>query len=301
MNPLQITLDQFHSPQVIDLAWAILSPPLMVANPPHHNFSTTFYQQAFTDFLPYLQQLNANPAPLCDFLNQRKDKRLGPYFEQLWLYWLKHNGRFQCLANNVQIHDDTRTLGELDLIVKDTQTNEIEHWELAIKFYLGIEPLTEGTNWFGPTLNDRLDKKFIQLNTKQLTFVQTPNAQAFCEEQHWVVSRSRLISKGCLFMPHHAKPCEPACINSNHVQGTWSSINEFVHYWNQKPATIKVLEKRHWLNQLGETELPVNGLSGYLSANAVRLPVQVSVEFEGKRYRHFLVTEDWEQRARISL
>ncbi len=33
-------------------------------------------------------------------------------------------------------------LGELDFLIKNTETNQIEHWEVALKYYLGEADLS---------------------------------------------------------------------------------------------------------------------------------------------------------------
>ncbi len=79
------------------------------------------------------------------------EKMLGKQAEYLFENWLKHSQRFQLLAANIQIQGETKTLGELDYVVRAIETNETLHIELACKFYVLDETLGTkvSAQWIG--------------------------------------------------------------------------------------------------------------------------------------------------------
>jgi len=300
---LQARLNQFQSPQVRDLAWAILSPSLMKTTDHSQHFSDVFFQQSFSDILPHLQQLDQHPTPLISHLEHTTNHRLGPYFERLWLYWLRHNPRYRCLAHNVQIQEDGKTLGEFDMIVQDLDSGAIEHWELAIKFYLGIPPLNNETHWFGPHQKDRLDLKYHHLVEKQLKLSTQALAKDYCQKQGWNISRTRLLSKGRLFYPVNAEYSRPNNIEKHHLTGRWMTQPEFAQQFGKHEHV-----RFHWLNKdewmvLREREAKCyEHIQERFSQQRYPHPVQLLVsQWQEKPVRLFVVPENWLQHALATL
>lgn len=296
---LNKALSQFQSPHVKDLAWAILSPTLMQTHNPEQNFSADFFQKAYQDFLPHLEKLDLDPEPLRDFLNKGDDKRLGPYFERLWIYWLDHNDQYKCLAHNQQIQDKNRTLGEMDLIVKNHQTQQIEHWELSIKFYLGIPPFNQASNWIGPSLRDRLDIKYKQLTGKQLLLPRNKTAQQFCNQQGWKIQQSRSISKGCLFYPYPLRNEHPSIISTHHLKGYWTTQHQFAKEFNRLSLKgIWQLNKKSWMNLESNEYYDPEEFTKLLAHDEIKLPCQFLIEHNHAIDRLFIVSDQWQQQAK---
>jgi len=300
---LQDTLKQFQSPHVRDLAWAILSPSLMKTTDHAQHFSETFFQHAFAEILPHLNHLDQNPAPLQQHLEHTTNHRLGPYFERLWLYWLRHNPRYQCLAHNVQIREEGRTLGEFDMIVQDGESGEIEHWELAIKFYLGIPPLNNETHWFGPHQKDRLDLKYHHLVEKQLKLSKQALAKDYCQAQGWDIARTRLLSKGRLFYPLNAEYSRPSNIEKDHLTGRWVTESAFQRLFSQnRDVCFHWLNKDEWMvlrnRQADHFELIEARLRQQHSPHPVQLLVS---QWQTNPLRLFVVPDNWLDRALATL
>ena len=75
----------------------------------------------------------------------RGNPRLGFIYQYLSTQLLISSGRYSLELEEFQINDTNgQTLGAIDLILKNHQTNMQEHWEVAIKFYL----LHQGI-WYG--------------------------------------------------------------------------------------------------------------------------------------------------------
>ena len=300
---LQATLQQFNSPYVRDLVWAILSPSLMKTTDHSQHFSTQFYQQAYDDILPHLIKLDHHPEPLRDHLEHTTNHRLGPYFERLWLYWSRHNTRYECLAHNVQIQEDGKTYGEFDMIVQDRDSGKVEHWELAIKFYLGIPPLNNETHWFGPHQKDRLDLKYHHLVEKQLKLSQRALAKTYCQEQGWNIDRTRLISKGRLFYPLQSEPAHPNNIEKDHLTGKWMTETDFLHHFSSKNDIVfHWLNKDEWMVLRDREPRTFQEIRERFSQQRYPHPVQLMVShWQEHPIRLFVVPENWLDRALATL
>ncbi|RLT95320.1 DUF1853 family protein [Ketobacter sp.] len=300
---LQATLQQFQSPHVRDLVWAILSPGLMKTPDHNQHFPDRFYQQAFAGILPHLIELDRHPAPLEAHLEHTTNHRLGPYFERLWLYWLRHNPRYRSLAHNVQIQAEGKTFGEFDLIVLDQQTDEIEHWELAIKFYLGIPPLNNETHWFGPHQKDRLDLKYHHLIEKQLRLSRHSLAKDYCQSRGWNISRSRLLCKGRLFYPSHGEPAHPSNIERHHLRGQWMTEAEFRHQFSrQESVGFHWLNKDEWMVLRSRAPSNLQQILERFNQQRYPHPVQLLVNhWQETPVRLFVVPENWLDRALATL
>src|SRR5690554_7458300 len=100
-------------------------------------------------------------------LAQPAERRLGHYFERLYEVLLKDLLGWELLLKNQQIKADNRTIGELDFVVRNRQTGCLEHHEIAIKYYLGVNEDETGTRWYGPNAKDR-DRKSTRLNSSHV-------------------------------------------------------------------------------------------------------------------------------------
>jgi hypothetical protein len=164
----------FHQPAVRDLAFALASPPLLINWPteltPERIIdlpSDAFWQSHFQRYLPRLHALDQDPTELNTMLASLPTTRLGVRFEALLSFWLNdhtdHWHDLELLAKNIQLKDDKRTIGEVDFIIQNKITHEIEHWELSLKFYLG-EGVMRPYEWRGLNDRDTFGRKTIRCN-----------------------------------------------------------------------------------------------------------------------------------------
>ena len=100
---------------------------------------------------------NKNFSPLN--LKLTKKLRLGKLVERFVSFELQQNQDAKILAENIQIQEDKRTLGELDcLILKDSTPI---HLEIIYKFYLYDKSVgnSEIEHWIGPNRRDSFIQK----------------------------------------------------------------------------------------------------------------------------------------------
>ena len=196
------------------------------------------------------------------FLLKLKSGRLGDYFEQLVVYWLKDQLKLEPLFSGVPIRTpDQKTLGELDILFKNGE--QFEHWEVAVKFYMCIAPSPEeakGLNEFvGQALKDRLDIKLDHLLRHQLPLAHS--SLALDKLRSLGITEpfeSKIFMKGRLFYPlswdwkHILGPSE---VSTNHDRGWWISWNSHqgehqLPSSNEKNIRWLLLPKHSWLRPL---------------------------------------------------
>jgi hypothetical protein len=233
-TPSHLEWLDFLQPAVRDLAFALVSPPLLMKWPkdlvPQRSIdlpSEEFWQIHFQRYLPRLRSLDADPTELNEMLARLPTTRLGIRFEALLSFWLKdhtqHWHDFELLAKNIQLKDDKRTIGEVDFIIKNKITGEFEHWELSLKFYLGegaLQPFEwRGLNdrdTFGRKIKHTIERQF-NVNQIDLPVIGTKSIQ-----------KRRAIFKGRLFYPDHVNQLTKKSVlnwlHPQHLQGTWGFV-----------------------------------------------------------------------------
>ena len=263
-------LDDFKHRCVRDLAWVIVSPPLVSGV---HKQTLWWNQrqclEEFNDCLPALQALDKTPKALLEHLNHIKSKRLGLYFEGLVSFWLsKISPNYRLLAQNIQLFEylekGKNTLGEIDFIIQKRKTGTNIHLEVAVKFYLGTEPLEDTYHWFGTNTNDQLGRKLDHLKQHQTQLSKKhPRLIGFnIDERHCLL-------KGRLFYPSHSlqqpllkqplpSPQQahlPAGICENHLRGHWIFTSQFFPSPSCNDSHLITLQKSDWLAELNHDDI----------------------------------------------
>jgi uncharacterized protein len=206
---------------VRQLAFCIASPNIIQSHPHElviqNHFDlhdTAFWQQQFIAFQTRLNELDQNPSPLIEFLQQLKSTRLGLRFEYLFWFWLQDeaNQYYQLIQHSIQIIEGKNTRGEIDFLVLNRKTQQIEHWEVALKYYLGEADL-HLARWYGLNRSDTLFRKLNHFSEKQFQFSQVLDREI---EKKWAVL------KGQLYLPdfNHTAPL-PVWINPQRRLGQW--------------------------------------------------------------------------------
>lgn len=195
--------------------------------------------------------LETDPAPLLNFLDHANTRRLGFYFESLVLFWLKNDPRFRVIAHNIQVEEEGRTVGEVDLIVEDYHLNRVEHWELAVKFYLQYHIKGRGYAWLGPNRKDNLQDKIDRLENVQskLSDHEQIRNLLYSYDYRDEVGQ-RIFLKGMLFYPLISPVSDPA-LSPYHLKGNWIYVDQFSRVFD-KEHSFKILSKFHWITSTGQ-------------------------------------------------
>lgn len=297
----------FKHQSVRDLAWAVSSPPLL-SQPlsPCVWPDSQWYRQIYEDTLPWLNRVDSDPAELDELLAGQKDRRMGKYFETLWFYWLSHNPRYQIIANNLQMIVEGETLGEIDFIVYDKLTDQTMHWEVAVKFYLGVDDTRVMSNWHGPNLRDRLDLKVQHLMQKQSVFTRNDQVSRWLEQQGISIDQCTVILKGRLYYPWkklvhmdqaHGLPktLSPAICAHDHLFSPWFSQREFEQAFDDRQCFLPLINIG-WMEKI-----PTHSAREYYTKSAIdeivsnkifRLPLQLQLQDPRHCYDRAFITDD---------
>ncbi|MBU1192918.1 MAG: DUF1853 family protein [Gammaproteobacteria bacterium] len=237
-------LTTLYDPLVRDLAWALFSASLLATEPDADDWPK------HAESIARLQSLDREPTALHKAVMAQRSGRLGLYFEALWQFWLTDNADYALRAHNLQIQVDGTTSGELDLIVEHRRSGQLQHWELAVKFYLGMGDTTEMSAWIGPNAQDRFDRKLQHLHDHQLPLLQYPETQSQLTASGWNIRQQRLILKGRLFYPLLETTPAPAGAAPDHLRGWWARPEEFMAHFGSTSLQWQVLGREDWLAPL---------------------------------------------------
>lgn len=119
-------------------------------------------------------------------------RRLGFYYQWLWRELIIHHPDYHLIAEEIQVSEEGRTIGAVDFLVKNRVANTLEHWEVAIKFYLAHQG-----RWPGPNARDELDKKSARMLEHQLPL----SGHSTISTKYGQINTRRLIMQGRLFYP----------------------------------------------------------------------------------------------------
>ena len=231
---------QFQHPIVRQLAFCLASPNLLCKLPHslsiQHEFNLHqdhIWQNHFQNYLPRLKQLDQSPEPLLTFLSHLKSTRLGLRFENLLWFWLQEQDYhpYQLLGHSIQKIDGAKTLGELDFLLFNSETQQIEHWEVALKYYLG-EGQLDLAQWIGLNREDTLSKKLHHFTERQFQF---STALGHDIQQRYAVL------KGQLYLPLQQQ--------IQHSIPDWINLNRRLGYWDTQIPNRPFyrLQRHEWL------------------------------------------------------
>ncbi|MFK7731195.1 MAG: DUF1853 family protein, partial [Pseudomonadales bacterium] len=162
----EAAIQQLTHPMVRDLGWACFSQAVLVHTESIDSVQIESTHESMFPLTPgrlqALQNLDASPKPLQDFLNSKTGRRrLGIYFEHLVEYFLLNDPDMELLVRNLAVRDETRTLGEFDFVYVDHSLGgTVIHLEIALKFYMALAESMRPKpkrRWLGPGSQDALE------------------------------------------------------------------------------------------------------------------------------------------------
>ncbi|MDO5768227.1 MAG: DUF1853 family protein [Psychrobacter sp.] len=253
--------EHYQRPFVRDLAYALACPPILTTWVNHQPLlnaptvilhSAEFWQQQFASYQPRLHELDNTQGyqALTRFLMTRPSPyRLGFHFEGLIHFWLIDGFAlnlhpFEVLAHNVQLYQGKQTTGELDYILRNHDTGEIEHWELAIKFFLGSPPYTFA-DWVGMNSRDNLERKMTHMQSKQFRSIWVDVSGHESGKAKVKIDKRIAVIKGRFFKP---------VTDNGFVRPQWLTPNFPLHDWINGEDTeqlnkldMSILRRAHYV------------------------------------------------------
>ena len=256
---------------------------------------------------PCLAQSEANiSAFMQPIFGDMQQSRLGHYYELLWRCILHFNPNYDIIHNNLQIHQHNTTLGEMDFIVYNRALERYEHWELALKFFLGAGDTQQLNHWFGPNLKDRLDIKFEHIKNKQSQLSLHPASIAQLEKQSIPITHRRVLIQGKLFHPSNIdtfnKPLSANIhpqINPEHAHGQWITQDDFAH--RPHDTHYYVLNRHLWLSGANHFSSAIQHSTQcqekQLCNAKLQEPIQLLAHNTPIQSAFFLTPNDWQSSA----
>ncbi len=163
-------------------------------------------------------------------LNMPKRLRLGNRLERFFAYIIQQSGRYELLAENIQVFEDKRTLGELDFILYDNISGENIHVELGGKLYLyDIAKEEELTRWIGPNRRDSLLKKTAKLQQKQFPLLYNDASKMIFDLLQIEVKsiQQQVCLKARLFVPKRLFQNEFKYVTTSNIKGYYINVSDF--------------------------------------------------------------------------
>ncbi|CAH0525105.1 DUF1853 family protein [Vibrio hippocampi] len=194
--------------------WILTTPSLIHAVPP----SVELISKA-NDKVNIVECLPITASNLRDLPDTYEgNRRLGFLYQELCRRLFDLSSEHNVVAEEVQLQENGQTQGAIDFLIENSQ-QQVEHWEVAIKFYL----LYDGI-WYGPNSQDQLDKKLSRMLTHQLMM----SERASFREQFpdFTTVSKHLLLQGRLYInPFRAETIPSHCleypITTNQINGFW--------------------------------------------------------------------------------
>lgn len=156
--------------------------------------------------------------------------RLGHQMEIVCKQLLANSSRFEILVFNLPIREGKQTLGEIDFILKDVETEQLIHVELTYKFYIIDPNISEPIHQLiGPNKRDAFFMKMEKIKNKQFTLLHSEAGKKALANLD--IDASNLVHQTCfkvqLFKPYKADIVQLEPLNENCVVGYWLRMSGF--------------------------------------------------------------------------
>jgi len=164
----------------------------------------------------------SHPIPQC--------LRLGHQIEHVFRQLVEASPQYDILLHNLPIKQLNRTIGEIDFILRDVETEQVLHVELTYKFYLIDTSISELVHQLiGPNRRDMFFTKMEKIKQRQFPLLHTDEGRDALQVKgidHEKIEH-QCCFKGQLFIPYpeseiHIRPLNKAC-----VQGYWLQFDAF--------------------------------------------------------------------------
>lgn len=314
---VDISLDRFNDPIVRDLAWLLLSAPLLRAQSPIGKLAVPFEsaeEEAAT--MAWLLALDRDPATLREHIGALRLTRLGRYAECLLAFFLRHGPALRLVAANVALRRAGRTLGECDFLVETARGNRL-HWELAVKCYLhaGGERASLA-DYVGPSLQDRFDLKLAHLLDHQLPLSAREEFSSLGHVGPWepqMFIKGWLFYRWCPLADAAVLPPVPGEVHASHAHGFWVTHSQWADYaadhhpnnserWTVLPRLAWLAPRRY--EQGADALMSADALAARLAELNANGPTMVaafaragSAQPWHESRRGFVVPDDWPEQA----
>lgn len=302
-DSLHALLQTLRTPAVRDLAWVLLSPPLLgeTTKTQRHPLQASRWLQRPQLLTDWLAKQDKDASALHAWLAEKPVRRLGMHYERLWQFALHAAPDIEIVAANLPIRQNGQTLGELDLLLRDAEGEH--HLELAVKLYLGTGG-SDAAHWLGPGSHDRLDLKLSHLTQHQLPLSSRRETRGALNELQLAETRAAFWLSGYLFYPWPDGCSSPRGATPAHCRGRWLRQSDWNHFVAEQPgACWQPLPRLAWLapaliddGERWSEETFQQWLTALPTQNRAQLLVRLEPDSKGdwrEAERVFLVSDQW--------
>ena len=231
-----------------DLSFLLASPSLLNNTKIVPAITSQEWMKWFLDAKEAIADDAKKPQRLMQFVNTPRQYKLGLYAEDLLLYYLHNFSPCKILAHDIQVFDGKRSIGAFDFIVQ-TSTGEIEHWEMAIKYFVQYSLSPNWTEFIGPGGRDSLQRKMNKMLHRQILLGDDPLAQEGLKERGIPIpTRKRIVSVGKLFAQYKTYFVVPYEGDAHQPTGLWAKKDVFYEHLKSFPHRKWVFRKHpRWI------------------------------------------------------
>lgn len=191
-----------------------------------------------------------------NFGDYKGNRRLGFIYQHVCSKLFESSDNYKVIADEIQLNDHGRTLGAIDFIIKNQSLERLEHWEVAVKFYL----LKDGL-WYGPNAQDRLDKKLLHMLNHQLLMSQSSVFKT--QYPQYKNPTPQLLLQGRLYINPFdqevvPKLCEEFKIDDTQISGFWCYYSQL----DRVQHPLYILDKPQWISGCCDYSKTLSTLDG---------------------------------------
>lgn len=172
--------------------------------------------------------------------------RLGKYIERFVFFELNQHHDISILAENIQIQEGKRTLGELDCLL--LKNNTPIHLEIIYKFYLYDNTVgtTEIEHFIGPNRKDTLIEKLTKLKENQLPLLYADACKSYLNVLHLKPKAflQQVYFKAQLFVPFSNQGIKLNRLNRDCIVGYYINRKELRKF---ETCKFHIPSKKDWL------------------------------------------------------
>lgn len=160
-----------------------------------------------------------------------KKIRLGHQMEYVFKQLIIHSEKYEILLHNLPVRKGKQTIGEIDFILKDLQSEELIHVELTYKFYIINPEISEPIHrLMGPNRRDMFFTKMEKIKNEQFQLLHSEegiNTLLINEITHKKITHQTCY-KGQLFVPlGENSNANIRPLNQNCICGYWLRFDDF--------------------------------------------------------------------------
>lgn len=156
--------------------------------------------------------------------------RLGHQMEHVFKQLIDYSSLYEVLVYNLPVRNGKITIGEIDFILKETETQKLIHVELTYKFYIIDPSISEPIHrLMGPNRRDMFYTKMEKIKNNQFGLLHSPNGIIALQEKgidHKEIAHE-VCYKAQLFSPYNSEVTHIRPLDKDCIVGFWLRFDDF--------------------------------------------------------------------------